>query len=840
MPFRLTPEYFENLSAEARSLPLVKRTADTAGLQTQDLNQMADEALGDPFRQKMGAQFGNTDSALERLSAEWGRWRQEAQSLRDKIRSLIQLRYGVLVGWALGGLSGLSLVLAHGLLTSWAGFRFAEVSYGLLAAGGVLLGGVLARQGLASRARSTGTAARRAEGEAQRLEGILTQETENLDKAILDLASEELLGHVAEELAPYFEFELPEARFEALADIGHEDLTVPTPVADELDNLLERLSGATIGLAGPRGAGKTTLLSRFRSQRALRGSRKQLLYVYTPVPVHYAVREFLLHLFSQLCRAVLLHFRDSPRHGPWRRRLLRRSDPLASYDSTPSLSYPSLLQRLLGVKVAVLFLLVGVAAVSLSVRAIGVVEPADGAIESLILTLARLGFDSPKLFAVGALGALLGAVRLIGAFLERRRLRNRPVLDPWLEENRPEPQDLATRARMWLDRLQFQLSYSSGWSGSLSLPGGAESSASGVTVLAQQQLTVPDVVKAFCDFVEALSHEFDVVISIDELDKMQKDSALQEFLNGIKALFQTKRCFYLLSVSRNAIRSFQKRGLPVRDVLDSTFDTIIDMGVVDYSTAEKLLRRRLGRVPRPFLVVVYCLSGGVARDIIRYSREFLTHGEDAGKQFGDATEVLLLTDIRRRVFGVCEDLEAVTGPADSAWLTSHLRNLLSGRIDLANLDAADTELCSLTEREVGDLPAGIAESSNAFAVVRQGLMLAAYVAFASSLAKLMTPSSATLLAEGDVQLASQLAEARMLLETNSQSCREALVRFRRDAGIVPLEVSSEASIWSALRSRTGAGADQRSMHADPGDCPERKALTDDQAKSDDSGRSGPN
>jgi hypothetical protein len=81
-------------------------------------------------------------------------------------------------------------------------------------------------------------------------------------------------------------------------------------------------------------------------------------------------------------------------------------------------------------------------------------------------------------------------------------------------------------------------------------------------------------------------------------------------LNDIKAIFGIDRCFFLVSVSEDAIASFERRGMPFRDAFDSAFDEIIAVHPLDFRDATRLLRRRVIGSSLPFEALSYCLSGG--------------------------------------------------------------------------------------------------------------------------------------------------------------------------------------------------------------------------------------
>ena len=110
-----------------------------------------------------------------------------------------------------------------------------------------------------------------------------------------------------------------------LSEVYDSTNRVPTRVAVDLDDLLRRFDGASIGVAGPRGAGKSTLVRQYcdeipdddndLSYRSfdlswllgiyLPGRRQTDLRCFVAAPVDYVARDFVLHLFATFCRAVI-------------------------------------------------------------------------------------------------------------------------------------------------------------------------------------------------------------------------------------------------------------------------------------------------------------------------------------------------------------------------------------------------------------------------------------------------------------------------------------------------------------------------------------------------------
>src|SRR5205823_2694046 len=89
-----------------------------------------------------------------------------------------------------------------------------------------------------------------------------------------------------------------------LSEVVNSVNEVPTAVYRDLLQTFENLPGASIGISGPRGVGKSTLLwSLCGANRKVDG--RETIAVYVAAPVEYETRDFLLHIFSCVCRQVL-------------------------------------------------------------------------------------------------------------------------------------------------------------------------------------------------------------------------------------------------------------------------------------------------------------------------------------------------------------------------------------------------------------------------------------------------------------------------------------------------------------------------------------------------------
>ena len=118
----------------------------------------------------------------------------------------------------------------------------------------------------------------------------------------------------------------------------------------------------------------------------------------------------------------------------------------------------------------------------------------------------------------------------------------------------------------------------------------------------------------------SIARQYRVIIGIDELDKIESGVKAEQFLNDIKGIFGLRESYFLVSVSEDAAASFQRRGVPFRDVFDSCFDTVITVGHLDYASAKQLLYSLVIGWPMPFIALCYVVSGGLARDLKRAAR----------------------------------------------------------------------------------------------------------------------------------------------------------------------------------------------------------------------------
>lgn len=231
------------------------------------------------------------------------------------------------------------------------------------------------------------------------------------------------------------------------------------------------------------------------------------------------------------------------------------------------------------------------------------------------------------------------------------------------------------RAKRWLQDIRFQQSFTSGWSGALKLPIGLEGGVNRAVTLAQRQMSNPEIVAAYIKFVDQVAKEYKIIIGIDELDKMESEDDARKFLNEIKSIFGLQNCFYLISVSENAMSNFERRGLPFRDVFDSSFDNVVYVDYLNHRTAKSLLERRIIGKPYPFIYLSYCLSGGLPRDLIRNFRNLLesnqlgVNGKSGGRSLAALCQAVITTDLKAKIRATAASAKKIDSePASSSFI----------------------------------------------------------------------------------------------------------------------------------------------------------------------------
>jgi hypothetical protein len=421
---------------------------------------------------------------------------------------------------------------------------------------------------------------------------------------------------------------MKEVEGRGLAEIENPRNLIPTDGRGRLERLLREMPAGSIGLSGPRGAGKSSLIG--ATCPSGDDQPEGMLGIVVSAPVQFNAREFVLHLFAELCRAIL-----------GRAEVERLRTPV------PFLNLGNLRPLLLLQVIAPLVLLAGAGMLLVNVAGVN---------ENLVWAVVVL--------AAGV--ALCVAVWQVSARDSRARASYGDGFRTYESEERrrrfgSETFDLASYR---LTDIWFQQSFTSEWSGSINLPVGLQGGLEGGRELARQQMSMPDVVRELRHLVMTLTTEggsapggmswgyegqvTEVRIGIDELDKIDSPEDACNFLNEIKVLFGIPRCFFLVSLSEDAMSQFERRGLPLRDVFDSSFDEVIRVAPLAASKSVALLRERTIGMPIPFMLLCHCMAGGLPRDVIRMAREILP-GDAEKHRLSETCGALIASQLASKV-----------------------------------------------------------------------------------------------------------------------------------------------------------------------------------------------
>lgn len=551
---------------------------------------------------------------------------------------------------------------------------------------------------------------------------------------------------------------------EGLAETDDIRWAIDTDARRRLDWLLEHLPGGSIGLAGPRGAGKSTLMrAACADSPPEQGDPTDIRHpfsVLVAAPVKFDPRDFILHLFAEVCQALLGRAKVEAMRQP-------REELAGSY-----------MRRLLWL-----------------------IGPPLAIITGVLLTLqATVSVDSqliwgPALFATGF------AVMYLAWFMrlrERRRVwRFEGDVRDRLED-RPSPEAHLGRtralARNRLMDIWFQQSFTSGWSGSLKLPIGIDAGLEGSRELAKQQMSLPDVVSELRRLVRDIAVVRPVRIGIDELDKIESPEAAWRFMNEIKVLFMIPNCFFLVSVSEDAMSMFQRRGLPFRDVFDSSFDDVVPVGYLDARSAIALLERRIVGLRVPFALLCHCMAGGLARDLIRAAREMLTlsRQEPPESTLSNICNRLVSADVTvkaRAAIVACRGLQP--GPrleALLAWLNSAIKEEWTPQALVNHIERAEHDLGPIIAAQKGPQP-----HEEVMASTKIAREFAAFCLFSATLLEYFVtdrsfdpsqPAEAQQRSD-DLSAADHLVQARQSFAIDVRLAWAAMVSFRESHGMSP-------------------------------------------------------
>ncbi len=248
-------------------------------------------------------------------------------------------------------------------------------------------------------------------------------------------------------------------------------------------------------------------------------------------------------------------------------------------------------------------------------------------------------------FIVGGALIIIGGVAVYATRKQRSPRRRRDV---------GITQEIIDRAAELRTRVEFTETYTR--NSQLGISGrGLSMSATEGAQLARIPLNEIDVVRELINLIKGING-WQVVIAIDELDKMQSDTEAIEFLNHVKVLFPIQGCSFIVSVSENAWARFENRGIPFSDAFDSSFDEIVHVQMLRPHESRDLLKRRNPNISDSQALLCHCLSGGLPRDLLRATRllarvatQLRKDGETEPPRLSKVLDVLLVEDLSEKI-----------------------------------------------------------------------------------------------------------------------------------------------------------------------------------------------
>jgi hypothetical protein len=392
------------------------------------------------------------------------------------------------------------------------------------------------------------------------------------------------------------------------------EVTVPmrTTARDNLRAAIVHMSSGCIGVSGLRGAGKSTIIrdicqhrygtpehlpSENKPDQQLRGLR---LVVHAPL--RFEARDFVVHLYSCLCEAVLA--------DPWFNKPSFGGNVLGPILLADSGRLPAVLGGLC----SIVFLI--------AAAALGYFADSHS-------------WWAPHWFAhdggdwwawAGAVVLLVVAFVVIGRRTRKALLEVRQVIH------------LAVDAKSRLRRLRYQRTYTLSHGGSLNAPGGAGISVGASRELAEQAMTLPELIDDYRDFTERVvaalyekeegdgrSHGADhcdirLIIGIDEMDHIAQADDACKFLDEISALFGTTSCIYLIAVSPGTLAAVNQRTVALKTSSAGLFDEMVWVDALPFHEAAVFLDGIVSAMPAAMIALCYALSGGLPRELSRIAR----------------------------------------------------------------------------------------------------------------------------------------------------------------------------------------------------------------------------
>lgn len=375
----------------------------------------------------------------------------------------------------------------------------------------------------------------------------------------------------------------------------------PNSAFESLRQYIEQHDKGSIGLAGERGIGKTSLMRGLQTWFRRKESQEYLT-IWISSPTAFNEKEFLLSVLAKLAttagarltgneswprRPPASELQEDDRAGRWNRRFLAATT------------------------------------VAMAITAILYVFSKGGSIET----------EESMWFRIFMLVSIL--VPGIWIFFKLFRALGPPRLDCPSDQVRPYvAASIQLLEELWYERKEIQVT-----NFSLSYFGAAIRGHAG-SEKTREPFTLPHLVEMWNRYLELIAGpgaQFQkVIVFIDELDKIPNTESIGKFLLVLKSLYDPDHLFFVISISDDAYRMFQTRRSMHRrgNRFDSSVGHVERITNMSHAEVCGLLERRvLGpKLPHPATLLIWVLSEGNPRDVVRLARNLLVELTEAGEK----------------------------------------------------------------------------------------------------------------------------------------------------------------------------------------------------------------
>lgn len=555
----------------------------------------------------------------------------------------------------------------------------------------------------------------------------------------------------------------------ALGEVLASEHLVDRREFESIEVLSRQLGASAIAVSGSRGVGKTALLRRL-CDPAYASPDSDTLSVRVSAPVTYDTRDFLINLYRRLCQVVLSQLPDGARHRPRR-----------------FLEVPARL-LVMGLNYAI--------AVPLLVTLATAITNDPGWFDAFLRWAAVR--QSPTGLVVPSSSAAGFAMTVIvtSGWVLLARLRHRYS---WLGRLAPVDADtkrIATTAERELVRLGYLLTLTTERSTSVSRSG-LQIGRRVARQVAEQPISLPELVDSYRQFVADVATwwggrkgiDAGMLVGIDELDRIADPNDADAFLNNIKSIFDAPGCTYVVTISDEALASFERRIVHLRTALDSVFDEVLRLERMTFDQSAELLDRRVVAFPLLAVLFCHCLAGGVPRDLVRSARTLIDTRIDT--RVTDLSS-LIKTVVKREIAALCRgfvsQLQRLGGARPADDLTSKLSDHGWPPLDANARLAAIGDLYSATvSTDLDGQQLKLASGLLFLATVEE-----VFTSPTSPVAHMSRDELADRLSAGR-RLAEDLARVRDVLPVSASIAFAHLQDVRKSAGLAPVRAGKRAN-----------------------------------------------